>query len=156
PAAKGHAPPGTGELVEDIVRLSTEFGILTEYTSFLAREGTDWSRKDHLFSNTDDALRSRAMQTRTGFASVNQDINNQNLKALTCVNPLNRFIDAEMKESATANVQQVCDMAFFKQGNRWVDSRIVAGDPNVQPRRTIAFGSDEFRDLAARLAREGR
>ena len=29
------------ELVEEIVRLSTEFGILTEYTAFLAREGTD-------------------------------------------------------------------------------------------------------------------
>jgi hypothetical protein len=69
---------------------------------------------------------------------------------------MNRFLDAGMKESATATVQQVCDLAFFKRGNRWVDSRIVAGEPNVQPRRTIAFGSDEFRDLAARLAREGR
>ena len=32
--------PVKGELVEEIVRLSTEFGILTEYTAFLAREGT--------------------------------------------------------------------------------------------------------------------
>ena len=34
------------ELVDEIVRLSVEFGILTEYTSFLATEGTDlgnWS-----------------------------------------------------------------------------------------------------------------
>jgi len=154
--SRNRPAPRTRELVEEIVRLSTEFGILTEYTSFLAREGTDWSRKEDLFRNTDGVLRSRAMQTRTGYSSVNQDINNQNLKAQSCVNPLNRFLDAEMKESATATVQQVCDLAFFKQGNRWVDSRIVAGEPNARPRRTIVFGSEEFRSLAARLAREGR
>src|SRR5262249_49324101 len=111
-------------------------GILTEYTSFLAREGTDWSKKEDLFTNADGVLRSRAMQTRTGYSSVNQDINNQILKGLTCANPLNRYLDAEMRESATATVQQVCDLAFFKQGNRWVNSRIVAGEPNIQPRRT--------------------
>ncbi len=33
--------PKIKELVDEIVRLSTEFGILTEYTAFLAREGTD-------------------------------------------------------------------------------------------------------------------
>jgi Ca-activated chloride channel homolog len=36
--------PKIKELVDEIVRLSTEFGILTEYTAFLAREGTDLSR----------------------------------------------------------------------------------------------------------------
>ena len=39
--AKRRASPVGGELVDEIVRLSTEFGILTEYTAFLAREGTD-------------------------------------------------------------------------------------------------------------------
>ena len=33
--------PKIKELIDEIVRLSTEFGILTEYTAFLAREGTD-------------------------------------------------------------------------------------------------------------------
>jgi Ca-activated chloride channel family protein len=156
PGSRVATNPRTRELVEEIVRLSTEFGILTEYTSFLAREGTDWSRKEDIFANADGLLRSRAIQTRSGYASVNQDINNQGLKNLSCVNPLNKFLDAEMKESSSATVQQVCDVAYFKQGNRWVDGRIVAGGTDVRPSRTIAFGSDEFRDLVARLAREGR
>ena len=33
--------PRFKEIANEILRLSTEFGILTEYTSFLAREGTD-------------------------------------------------------------------------------------------------------------------
>ena len=79
--AKQRAAPMARELVEEIVRLSTEFGILTEYTAFLAREGTDLSKKEELLSSASDVLRSRAIQTRTGYASVNQDINNQDLKS---------------------------------------------------------------------------
>ncbi|MHC5044369.1 MAG: VIT and vWA domain-containing protein [Planctomycetota bacterium] len=40
--------PRYRELVDEILRLSTEFGILTEYTSFLATEGTDLSDWDKL------------------------------------------------------------------------------------------------------------
>src|SRR5262249_20890065 len=99
--AKQRGAPLARELVEEIVRLSTEFGILTEYTAFLAREGTDLSRKEDLLSSASEVLRSRAIQTRTGYASVNQDINNQDLKALSCVNPLNKFLCPDMSESAT-------------------------------------------------------
>ena len=154
--AKRRAAPMARELVEEIVRLSTEFGILTEYTAFLAREGTDLSRKEELLSNASDVLRSRAIQTRTGYASVNQDINNQDLKCMSCVNPLNKFLGPDMSESATAAVQQVCDLAFFKRGDRWVDSRLLAAKSEARPRRVIPFGSEEFRELVARLAREGR
>ena len=38
------------ELVDEIVRLSTEFGILTEYTAFLAREGSDLSRRTEVLA----------------------------------------------------------------------------------------------------------
>lgn len=148
--------PLARELVGEIVRLSTEFGILTEYTAFLARDGTDLSKTEELLSSAGVVLNSRAVQTRTGYASVNQDINNQDLKAQMCVNPLNRLLCPDMSESTTATVQQVCDLAFFKRGNRWVDSRLLAAPAETQPRRVISFGSEEFRDLAARLAREGR
>jgi Ca-activated chloride channel family protein len=149
-------PSASPELVEEIVRLSTEFGILTEYTAFLALEGTDLSDKRKLLECASDALRSRAIQTRTGYASVNQDINNQNLKAIACVNPLNKFLCPDMSESATSAIQQVCDLAFFRRGDRWVDSRLVGDAAKPQPRRVVRFGSEEFRELAERLAREGR
>src|SRR5262249_5895317 len=87
---------------------------------------------------------------------VNQDLNNQYQKNMVCVNPLNKFRDASMNEVSTGAVQQVCDLAFYKQHDRWVDSRIVTGGPEVRPRKVIPFGSPEFHDLAARLVREGR
>ncbi len=144
------------ELVDEIVRLSTEFGILTEYTAFLAREGTDFSQKDKVLSEAQALFRNRAIQTRSGLSSVNQDVNNQNQKAMSCVNPRNEFLDARMNKVATATVQQVCDLAFYKRGDRWVDSRIVSSPAEVKPERVIVFGSDEFRNLAATLVRQGR
>ena len=71
---------------------------------------------------------------------------------MSCVNPLNKFLGPDMSESATATVQQVCDLAFFKRGDRWVDSRLLAAASEARPRRVIPFGSEEFRELAARLA----
>ena len=146
----------TRELVDEIVRLSTEFGILTEYTLFLASEGTDFSQKDKVLSDAEHLLRNRAIQTRSGLSSANQDLNNQYQKSMICVNPRNEFLDATMNKVATATVQQVCDLAFYKRRDSWVDSRLISSTGDVRPRRVIAFGSQEFRDLAAKLAREGR
>jgi Ca-activated chloride channel family protein len=155
--AKQSLDPRTRELVEEVVRLSTEFGILTEYTAFLAREGTDLRKKGEVLFEAERQFSLRAVQTRTGLGSVNQDLNNQALKSMTCPNERNKYYDADMNEVTIATVQQVNDLAFYKRGARWVDSRLVGTDTeSAQPARVVAFGSDEFRALAARLAREGR
>jgi Ca-activated chloride channel family protein len=156
PIGPRSAPDVAPELVEEIVRLSGEFGILTEYTAFLALEGTDLSDRDQLLESAVDALGSRAVRTRTGFGSVNQELNNQALKSATCVNPLNKYLAANLSQRATADVQQVCDLAFFRRGGRWVDSRLIGNPAEARPRRVVRFGSEEFRALAERLAREGR
>ena len=75
---------------------------------------------------------------------------------MTCVNPRNEYFDASMNKVATAAVQQVCDLAFYKRGERWIDSRIVSSPVDVKPEKVIEFGSEEFRDLAAKLVRDGR
>ena len=155
-AAKGSTDPKTRELVDEIVRLSTEFGILTEYTAFLAKEGTDFSKKDLNLIEAENLFRGRAMQTRSGLASVNQDVNNQLLKSYACANPRNTYLDSSMKSVSTSAVQQVNDLAFYKRSDRWVDSRLVSDPIEARPHRIIAFGSDEFRALATRLALEGR
>ena len=90
--AKANSNPATRELVDEIVRLSTEFGILTEYTAFLAREGTDFSQKDRVLSEAENLFRGRAIQTRSGLSSVNQDLNNQYQKSISCVNPRNKYL----------------------------------------------------------------
>ena len=154
--AKARTNPATRELVDEIVRLSTEFGILTEYTSFLAREGTDFSQKDKVVSEAESLFRDRAIRTRSGISSVNQEVNNQYQKSMSTVNPRNKYRDAAMNEVATSAVQQVCDLTFYKRHDRWVDSRLVSNESEVKPHRVVEFGSEEFRALTAKLADEGR
>jgi Ca-activated chloride channel family protein len=150
------AYPEMKELVDEIVRLSTEFGVLTEYTAFLAREGTDLSRPDEVYMEVQNNLIARAVRTRSGLGSVNQSLNSAAQQQRAYVVKGNTFYDANMEAVSVSNVQQVNDRAFYQRGNRWIDSQAFEPNADVKPDRTVQFGSDEFRQLALRLAEEGR
>jgi Ca-activated chloride channel family protein len=147
--------PRAGELVGEIVRLSKEFGILTECTAFLAREGTDLSRPANVLAEAQRNFDQRAMQTRSGLGSVSQSLNNAVQRSQFYLNNRNAFFDAQMNRVEVSNLQQVNDRAFYRRGNRWIDSSLV-DRPEVPPGRVIEVGSDEFRRLAQRLAEQGR
>ena len=147
--------PRTKELVEDIVRLSKEFGILTEYTSFLAREGTDLSRPADIVAEAQRNFNARAINARTGYSAVNQEFNNGQQRAQMQLNGRNEFLDTNMQRVQISNVQQVNDRAFYRRGNQWVDSSLV-DQPGATPRKVVEIGSEEFRQLAYRLAEQGR
>jgi hypothetical protein len=156
PGATGSVDPKIKELVDEIVRLSTEFGILTEYTAFLAREGTDLTKQNEVASAAWRNLDLRARQTRSGVAAVNQDINVANQKAATQLNYRNGYWDANLDRVQISTVQQVADRAFYRKGDRWIDSRLVDKSEASQPQRVVEFGSPEFLELARRLAAENR
>jgi Ca-activated chloride channel family protein len=148
--------PKMKELVDEIVRLSTEFGILTEYTAFLAREGTDLHDDGWVRREASGLLSARAMQTRSGMGAVNQEFNFIRQKGQTELNLHNRFYDAQFNEVSVTSVQQVNDQAYYRRGGQWVDSRLVGRPPREQPARVIEFGSPEYFALAERLAVENR
>lgn len=148
--------PRMKELVDEIVRLSTEFGILTEYTAFLAHEGTDLTKKDAVFAEACGNLSSRAYAVRSGIGSVNQELNVGAQKAQACLNFGNSYVDENLNRVAITTVQQINDCAFYRKGNRWVDSRALRGNTQPDPKKTIEFASEEFRALASKLADEGR
>lgn len=148
--------PRMKELVDEIVLLSTEFGILTEYTAFLAMEGTDLSQKDQVLTEARRNFSSRAVATRSGLASVNQEMNNVALKQQQVLNRRNDFFDERMNRASIATVQQINDLAFYRKKGRWIDSRVVDRSQETEPTEVIAMGSDRFRELLQRLANEGR
>jgi Ca-activated chloride channel family protein len=148
--------PKLKELVDEIVRLSTKFGILTEYTAFLAREGTNLADADQVLREAVYNFSSRAMETRTGLGSYNQSTNLAFQRTQTNLVHRNNFYDQNMERVAITSVQQVNDLAFFQRGNRWIDSRIADRERNVTPDRVIKIGSDEFKDLVRELANENR
>jgi Ca-activated chloride channel family protein len=157
------AEPGTSssdpkvkELVDEIVRLSTEFGILTEYTAFLAREGTNLEHADEVAQAAGRMFETRAMAERSGLGAVNQSVNMDFQKRQAVLNMGNSFYDANMNRVSIATVQQINDQAYYRRGNRWVDSRLVNTETEVKPGKVIEFGSQEFVELAQELAKENR
>ncbi len=154
--AKAGTDPRTRELVTEVVSLSKQFGILTEYTAFLAREGTDLSRRDEVLAEAGRNFVHRAMRTRSGLGSVNQSTNNVILMNQAQTNRFNAYWDQNMNRVSVTTVQQVNDLAFYRRGNQWIDSRIIDRPTQAGPRKVVRFGSQEFRELAARLASSGR
>ncbi|UCD76088.1 MAG: VWA domain-containing protein [Phycisphaerales bacterium] len=150
------ADPRTRELAEEVLRLSMEFGILTEYTAFFAAEGTDLSDWQNLRAVAGDNLSRRAMQTRTGRAAVNQAMNYAAQKGQVTLNYDNSFLDENLQRVEIAQVQQVADRAFFNRGNQWIDARLIAENRNVEPDEVVVFGSDEYREILQTLITEGR
>ena len=132
--------PKVKELVDEIVRLSTEFGILTEYTAFLAREGTDLADMSAVREEAGEILSRRAMRSRSGMGGVNQSLNMIRQKKQTVLNTRNEYYDAEMNRVSISTVQQVNDRAFYRRGNRWVDSRLVSRESEIKPTKVSKFG----------------
>jgi len=148
--------PRLKELTGEIVRLSTEFGILTEYTAFLATEGTDLGRKDEVLANALLNCRSRAVETRSGLSSLNQSLNNQFQLNQMCLNRYNDYLGADMQVVQESRVQQVNDLAFFRKGSAWIDSRVYTVDSKPEPKRVAAFGSPEYARIMELLAASHR
>lgn len=149
--------PKIKELVDEIVRLSIEFGILTEYTAFLAREGTDLSDRFQILRQAGSSLESRAMKDRSGLGAVSQSINLSAKKAGKSLSSArNVYYDAHMNRVSITNVQQINDRAYYRRANRWVDSRLVTKGSEIKPKRIIEFGSEEFIELAEKLAKDNR
>lgn len=130
-ASTAPANPRLKELTDEILRLSLEFGILTEYTSFLANEGTDLRKQEELNRQAASNLQNRAIATRSGRGSMNQSLNNVAQRAQTTLNNDNAYFDDNMNRVTITTVQQLNDRAFFRRGNRWIDSRLLQAPGNV-------------------------
>jgi Ca-activated chloride channel family protein len=139
--------PRVTELVDEILRLSTEFGILTEYTSFLATEGTNLGNWRELETACNDTLERRAVQSRAGARAINQGFNFNAQKAQGQLNYDNSYMDEDQREVTFASVQQMNDRAFFQRGNQWIDGRIAG---------QVAAGGGAGAPSAAGAAGHGR
>lgn len=150
------ADPRLREVTDEIVRLSTEFGILSEYTAFLATEGTDLSAFDRNGLTAAGQLDSRAIGSRSGAAGVNQAINNDWGKKQQRANPTNRYVDSNLEEVDVAGVKQIADRALYRRGGGWIDARIATRGGDSPPDRVVEFGSPEHLEIVRRLVVQGR
>ena len=148
--------PKLKELVDEIVRLSTEYGVLTEYTAFLALDGTDFSQRAALNEQARRSLVDNAQNTRSGMGGVTQVMNSSSQRMQSSANRSNNFYSQNMERVEITNVQQITDRTFFRRNNRWVDSSVLDREKNLKADQTIEFGTPAFYKLVDRLVWEGR
>ncbi|MDB6006426.1 MAG: marine proteobacterial sortase target protein [Prosthecobacter sp.] len=148
------ATGNTTELVSEIVRLSTQFGILTEYTAFLAEEGTSLAAAPANASKAADNYSEKAMKMRSGPAAVAQQGNLKKGVESKQLNVRNRFLNDKMEAIEITKVQQCQGGALFSKGNRWTDASAAKAERG--PDRTIEIGSAEFGRLVDELAADNR
>jgi Ca-activated chloride channel family protein len=143
------------ELTTEVVRLSTTWGIMTEYTAFLATEGTPIAPlpMPAATAAAETRFRQDAFGSRSGAKAQFNSLNNEDLREQAIVNPRNlRRDEAAGTWKQERAVQQLADRALYRRADRWVEP--AAADRPVA--RTIAFASAEHLALADRLARSNR
>ncbi|MDB4544417.1 VIT domain-containing protein [Akkermansiaceae bacterium] len=146
--------PRLKELVDEIVRLSRDYGILTEYTAFLARDGELYTSNARQQQIARDNFQRRAISMRCGAASANQEVNIWKKKGQVSVDPFNNYVNEKLEEVTVDNVQQLAGKTFYRNGVSWVDSQAVKGGKE-SPVTEIEIGSPEFFKLVDRLVSLG-
>jgi Ca-activated chloride channel family protein len=147
--------PKLKELVDEIIRLSTEFGVLTEYTAFLATDGTDFSDMIKLNTQARESLVNNAQNVRSGMGGVTQASNNSTQISQSNMNRSNGYLAQNMQRVEITTVQQITDRTFFKRNNRWVDANALKNE-SAKPDRVVEVGTPEFYKLVDQLLLDGR
>lgn len=148
------------ELTEEIVRLSTTWGVLTEYTAFLAREDTSFAgglpaRAPEAEAN----LRQRAIRERTGAGGAAQQMDMDMKLATTNVEAAGAYVaqtrDGQIRTQRAENVQYVAGRAFYQRRNTWIESSLLEHEQE-KPDEVVEFATPAYFALADRLAKDGR
>lgn len=133
------------ELIDELVKLSKEYGILTPYTAFLAREDVDLNavseNRTRTDSNLDDLkeVRGSGANAQRTYKSAMQ--NNDKVQS----QPLSMQSEAE-NSVAAQNVKNVGSKTFYKKENQWVDGAVTPENSRNVIR--IKQNSDEYFKIA--------
>ncbi len=114
------------ELTDEIVALSTRFGILTEYTAFLATEDAPLAAP--AAATRAAGGMSGAFEKREGGWATSQAENAQAMRQAATVAGQNRYRDQDGKSVQISNVQNRGQRGFVQRGAQWQDMRY---DPSV-------------------------
>lgn len=140
------------ELVDEILFLSTKYGILTEYTAFLASESTDFSKNEHLNAVARKNFIDRAIKTRSGKGALNQELNVNKQKKQSCLNYKNWHCDKSLNRVALGGVKKFSDRAFYRRKGCWIDSRLIDSPKALNKSRVIVFGTDDYKALIKKMS----
>ncbi|MBU1428922.1 VWA domain-containing protein [Myxococcota bacterium] len=127
--------------IEEVVTLSHRYGIVTEYTRFIAEEEISAEEANRRASDLMGAARQRA----SGRWAVQQSVNEANLRGkLSNDNADNAYFDRRgVRTKAKSKI--IGKRAFYKRGDRWVQSQDAKNKP--AKRRVVKRFSPEYMEL---------
>ena len=128
---------------------------MTEYTSFLARDGINFADRKAIEQNAHSNYEQRAVAERSGRGAVNQSHNFAQQQRQTHSNARNAYLDENMNRVEIATVQQIQDRTFFRRNNRWVDTRILENEEEIKADVVITDRGEAFDVLVELLAKKG-
>lgn len=146
--------PRWRELASEIVRLSTTYGILTEYTAMLALEGSSFNDLRALEAACLGNLHGRAASTRMGGGAINQGINYNRQKNEMWQSATNSYVAPGNVQVDALSMNQCADKTFYRVGNAWADGALAGREVRVD--EDIAFGSPRHREVLWELVNDGR
>jgi len=135
------------ELIDEVVKLSMEYGILTEYTAFLADEDgavTADEASDRAAGHMKEALAGPG--AAMGAGAVSRAQNAQVMQQQKAVQSVNAYVDAEGNWQRFANIQNAAQRGFVNRGGRWEDTR-------YQPDQEIALRVKAYSEAHFQLSR---
>jgi Ca-activated chloride channel homolog len=126
------------ELIDEIVLLSKEYGIITEYTSFLVHEDRNMTRAE--MSEATEYNFSNANKVQNGAWAVSQGMNAQRLQYNGRVFDNKNNDQSGAYVSMNGRTRQVHGRAFYYRNGQWVDSTLEKYTPDKE----ISNFSDEY------------
>lgn len=147
--------PRLTELTDSIVALSKQYGILTEYTSFLATEGVDLADAATVQKLAANVLQDRAVACRSGVGAWSQELNNGQMRSQLSLNLSNRYCNQSGQWVTTSTIQQCRGNALYNRGGRWIEAKLIE-KPKIEPDQEVEFGSKEYLKLLWKMVSLGR
>lgn len=128
--------------IEEVVALSLRYGILTEYTSFLASDATDlYAFAENVVACTN--LVEQGTAQVSGSHAWSQAANTKGMQRLACSADLGSWYDSNGALVRQSGVQCVAGRTLFRREGSWLDARLASAEVS----REIELGSEEFYEL---------
>jgi Ca-activated chloride channel homolog len=138
------------ELVGELVKLSKEYGILTPYTSFLAREDVDIQNPAQLQSQTQTQL--RQLEKVSGKDAVDQRVSKNSYMAAAIPTEQEDITVGEVTMSRTeiaGNVKNMGSKTFYKRDKTWIEGTLTRHE--ISNATVIKQMTDPFFKLNSQL-----
>lgn len=162
------------EIIDEIVRLSIEFGIMTEFTSFFADDGSSSSfqrntrtgresrRFTHSFQQRKEEMVDLVLsEERAGEAAISKNSKAVQLAKQSVLNKKNKQPVSKGTPPQLSSLRQIGKDSFYLQGQVWVEQTLLAKDGEnyalkQKHDRIISPNTPEYKSLIDQLTQEQR